>query len=57
MQIDDQARDRYTASFDNYAGALQKIAVRNSGRYLGVATSTALEDVIFGALVRAKGVV
>jgi uncharacterized protein (DUF58 family) len=57
MQIDDQARERYTASFDSYAGALQKIAVRNSGRYLGVTSSTALEDVIFGALVRAKGVV
>ncbi len=57
MQIDDQARERYTASFDNYAGALQKIAVRNSGRYLGVASSTALEEVVFGALVRAKGVV
>ncbi len=57
MQIDDQARERYTASFDNYAGALQKIAVRNSGRYLGVAASTTLEEVIFGALVRVKGVV
>jgi len=56
MQIDDRARERYTASFDSYAGALQKIAVRNSGRYLGVASSTALEDVIFGALVRARGV-
>jgi uncharacterized protein (DUF58 family) len=57
MQIDDQARERYTASFDHYAGVLQKIAVRNNGRYLGVAASTALEEVIFGALVRAKGVV
>jgi uncharacterized protein (DUF58 family) len=57
MQIDEQARERYTASFDSYAGALQKIAVRNSGRYVGVAASTALEEVIFGALVRAKGLV
>jgi uncharacterized protein (DUF58 family) len=57
MQIDDQARQRYTASFDNYAGALQKVALRNSGRYVGVAASTALEEVIFGALVRAKGLV
>lgn len=57
MQIDDEARERYTAAFDAYAGALQKIAVSNSGRYLGVAASTALEDVIFGALVRAKGLV
>jgi hypothetical protein len=57
MQIDDPARERYTAAFDTHAGALQKIAVSNSGRYVGIASSTALEDVIFGALVRAKGLV
>ncbi len=57
MQIDDQARERYTAAFDNYAAALQKIAVSNNGRYVGVSTTTPLEDVIFGTMVRAKGLV
>src|SRR5437868_285483 len=57
LQVDDGARERYTAAFDRYASALEKIAVSNGGRYVGVATSMAIEDVIFGALVRAKGVV
>src|SRR5258706_3481341 len=57
MQIDVGARERYTSAFDGYARALEKIAMRNGGRYVGVATSMAIEDVIFGALVRAKGVV
>ncbi len=57
MQVDERAREKYTAAFDQYAEALQKIAVSNNGRYVGVASTMALEDVIFGALVRAKGVV
>ncbi len=57
MQIDEPARERYTAAFDSFSGTLQKIAVSNSGRYVGISSSTALEDVIFGALVRAKGLV
>jgi len=57
MQVDDRAREKYTAAFDQYAEALQKNAVSNNGRYVGVASTMALEDVIFGALVRAKGVV
>jgi uncharacterized protein (DUF58 family) len=57
MQVDDSARQKYTAAFDKYAETLQKVAGSNSGRYVGVASTMALEDVIFGALVRAKGVV
>jgi len=57
MQVDERAREKYTRAFDQYAESLQKIAVSNSGRYVGVATTMALEDVIFGALVRAKGLV
>jgi len=57
LQIDDVAREKYTAAFDRYAAALEKIAVSNGGRYVGVSTTMALEDVIFGSLVRARGVV
>jgi hypothetical protein len=57
MQVDERAREKYTAAFDQYADGLQKIAVSNSGRYVGVTTTMALEDVIFGSLVRAKGLV
>jgi len=57
MQVDVRAREKYTAAFDQYSENLQKIAVSNNGRYVGVTTTMALEDVIFGALVRAKGLV
>jgi len=57
MQVDEGAREKYTAAFDQYAESMQKIAVSNNGRYVGVASTMAIEDVIFGALVRAKGLV
>jgi len=57
MQVDAAARERYTSAFDRYSETLQKIAVSNNGRYVGISTATPLEDVIFGTLVRAKGVV
>ena len=38
LQVDDGARERYTAAFDRYASALEKIAMSNGGRYVGVAT-------------------
>jgi hypothetical protein len=50
MQIDERARERYTAAFDQYAEKLQKIAVSNNGRYVSVSTATPLEDVIFGTI-------
>ncbi|MBK9166468.1 MAG: DUF58 domain-containing protein [Bryobacterales bacterium] len=55
IEVDDQARDRYTAAFDEYAGTLQTLALRKSGRYIGVSTATAIEDVLFGPVVRAWG--
>jgi len=55
MQVDEAARERYTAAFDQYAKSLEQLALRNGGRYVGVSTSMALEDVIFGSLVRARG--
>src|SRR5258706_358445 len=33
LQIDERAREKYTAAFDSYAGALEKIAASNGGRY------------------------
>ena len=57
LQIDSGARDKYTAAFDRHAEVLEKIAASNGGRYVGVVTTMAIEDVIFGALVRAKGVI
>ena len=56
IQVDRAARARYTEAFDEYAAAIRKLAMRNSGRYAGISTAQPLEDVIFGPLMRARGV-
>jgi hypothetical protein len=56
LQFDEQAREQYTRAFDEYSAALQQLAVRNGGRYASVSTSTDLEDIIFGSLVRTRGI-
>lgn len=56
ISFDARAREQYTRLFDEYSANLQKVAMRNSGRYVGLSTSMAVEDAIFGPLVRSKGV-
>ncbi|HEY3841526.1 MAG TPA: DUF58 domain-containing protein [Bryobacteraceae bacterium] len=56
LQFDEQAREQYTRAFDEYSGALQQLAMRNGGRFASVSTATSLEDIIFGALVRTRGI-
>jgi uncharacterized protein (DUF58 family) len=56
VQFDDSARAGYTQAFDAYADSIQKLALRSAGRYVGVSTAQSVEEVIFGPLVRARGV-
>ena len=56
LDFDDEARRRYTRAFDDYCAALQTMAMRSGGRYAGVATSQSLESVIFGDLIRVRGI-
>jgi len=56
LDFDEDARRRYTHAFDEYCDTLQKIALRSGGRYAGVPVSTPLETVIFGELVKVKGI-
>jgi uncharacterized protein (DUF58 family) len=56
LDFDEDARRRYTQSFDEYRAGLQTIALRSGGRYAGIATSQSLESVIFGDLIRARGI-
>jgi uncharacterized protein (DUF58 family) len=56
LQFDEQAREQYTRAFDEYSASLQQLAVRNGGRFASVSTSTPLEDIIFGSLVRTRGI-
>ena len=45
-------RVNYTAAFDEYAQHIQRVALRNSGRYVSLPTSTPIEEAVFGPLVR-----
>ena len=56
LDFDDIARERYTRAFDEYASSIQAMALRSGGRYAGVPTSQPLESLIFGDLIRARGV-
>jgi uncharacterized protein (DUF58 family) len=56
LDFDDEARLRYTRAFDEYAAAIQTLALRGGGRYAGISTAQPLESVIFGDLVRMRGI-
>ena len=56
LDFDEEARRRYTRAFDEYSAGLQTIAMRSGGRYAGIATSQSLESVIFGDLIRVRGI-
>jgi uncharacterized protein (DUF58 family) len=55
LAFDADGRERYTASFDEFCDHLERVALRNSGRYAGLSTSVAVEQAVFGSLV-ASGV-
>lgn len=55
IALDDEARASYTAAFDEHAGALRRLAMRNGGRYAGLATSTPIEEAMFGPLMMIEG--
>ena len=56
LDFDDAARQRYTRAFDGYCAGFETMAMRSRGRYAGVATSQSLESVIFGDLIRVRGI-
>jgi len=56
LDFDEDARKRYRAAFDEYSGIIQSLAMRSGGRYAAISTSQSLESVIFGDLVRMRGI-
>jgi len=53
--FDDAARSSYTRAFDAHAQEIQRVGLRNSGRYVGLSTTTTIEEAVFGPLARAGG--
>jgi uncharacterized protein (DUF58 family) len=51
LAFDAETRERYTADFDEFSEHLERVALRNRGRYTGLATSVPLEQAVFSSLV------
>lgn len=54
--FDDDMRQSYTEAFDEFAKGVQRIGLRNSGRYVGLSTATPIEEAIFGPVARSGGI-
>jgi uncharacterized protein (DUF58 family) len=50
------ARAAYTEAFDSWARSLQEAVLRKGGRYVGLPTSTSMEEAIFGPLLRSGAI-
>lgn len=54
--FDAAGRRNYTAAFDEFARSIQRVGLRNSGRYVGLSTGTTIEEAIFGPMARSGGI-
>jgi uncharacterized protein (DUF58 family) len=56
IQVDEEARRRYTEAFDAFSAGIKEVAIRNDGKYAGLPSSMPLEDAIFDTMVRARSI-
>lgn len=56
VSLDESSRRAYTTAFDEFAIDLQRLALRNGGRYAGLQTDVAIEDALFGQVPLSRGV-
>jgi uncharacterized protein (DUF58 family) len=54
--FDETARKNYTNAFDDFAKSIQRIGLRNSGRYIGLSTTNPIEEAIFGPMARSGAI-
>jgi uncharacterized protein (DUF58 family) len=54
--FDSGSRARYVQAFDEFARSIQRIGLRNSGRYVGLPTNTTIEEAVFGPIARSGGI-
>jgi uncharacterized protein (DUF58 family) len=53
VQMDRDGAREYQAAFDGYCATIERVAVRNEGRYVRLDTDVPLEDALFGSLMGA----
>jgi len=56
LSFDDAALRQYTDAFDTYTESIQRLALRNNGRFAAISTSMPVEDAIFGPIVSTRGI-
>jgi hypothetical protein len=56
MTFDASAREDYAKSFDEYSDQIERVAVRNGGRYVGISTGLTVEEAIFGPIIQTRAI-
>jgi uncharacterized protein (DUF58 family) len=56
LDFDDQARKRYTDAFEAYSSSIENMALRSGGRFAQISTDQPIEEVVFGDLVKMRGI-
>jgi uncharacterized protein (DUF58 family) len=56
IQVDAEARRKYTEAFDAFSAELKEIAIRNLGKYTGMPSSMSLDEAIFGTMIRTRSI-
>jgi uncharacterized protein (DUF58 family) len=56
LAFDESAMEQYRTSFDEYAQRIERLALRNGGRYVGLSTAVPVDQAIFGSLIQAGAV-
>jgi uncharacterized protein (DUF58 family) len=56
LTFDASAREEYARAFDEYADHVERVAMRNGGRYVGLSTSLSVEEAIFGPIIQTRAI-
>ncbi len=56
IHVDADSRRQYTEAFDRFSASIKTVALRNDGKYTGLATSLPIDEAVFGSLVRARSI-
>ncbi len=56
VQVDAEARRKYTEAFDTFSAQLKEVAIRNQGKYAGIPASMTLDEAIFGTMIRTRSI-
>jgi uncharacterized protein (DUF58 family) len=56
LTLDERARETYAAEHEEFCLGLQRLALRNGGRYVPLVTATPVDEAVFGPMVESGGI-